>query len=288
MTLASFAFLSLNGLTLAALLFLMASGLTLAFGLMRVVNLAHGAFYMLGGYVGVAVVDRTGSLLAGIGAGMLAGLLAGVAMERLLLARVRGIELSEALLTIAIGMVVADGLLAAFGGHPKSLAVPESLRGRVDLGFVQYPGFRLGILVAAVAVGTGLALLLTQTRLGAAIRAGVDDRETAESQGINVGGLFSIVFALASLLAGAAGVAGASYFALAQDTGVRVLMLSLVVIIIGGLGSLAGAAAGAVITGLVTSFANAFAPQFALFVLFAPLAVVLAIRPQGLFGRSAP
>jgi branched-chain amino acid transport system permease protein len=209
-------------------------------------------------------------------------------MERLLLTRVRGIELSEALLTIAIGMIIADGLLAVFGGHPKSLAVPEILRGRVDLGFVQYPGFRLLILLSAIAVGAGLGLLLTRTRLGAAIRAGVDDRETAESQGINVGALFGIVFALASVLAGAAGVVGASYLALAQDTGVRVLMLSLVVIIIGGLGSLAGAAAGAIITGLVTSFANAFAPQFALFVLFAPLAIVLAVRPQGLFGRTVP
>lgn len=288
MTMTSFAFLSLNGLTLAALLFIMASGLTLAFGLMRVVNLAHGAFYMLGGYVGVAIVDRTGSLLVGLVAGMAAGLLAGLTMERLLLARVRGIELSEALLTIAIGMVIADGLLAAFGGHPKSLAVPEALRGRIDLGFVQYPGFRLLILLSAVGVAGGLGLLLTRTRLGAAIRAGVDDRETAESQGINVGALFGVVFALASVLAGAAGVVGASYLALAQDTGVRVLMLSLVVIIIGGLGSLMGAAAGAVITGLVTSFANAFAPQFALFVLFAPLAIVLALRPQGLFGRTAP
>jgi branched-chain amino acid transport system permease protein len=287
-TLTSFALLGLNGLTLAALLFIMASGLTLAFGLMRVVNLAHGAFFMLGGYVGVAVVDRTGSLVAGLAAGAGAGLAAGVAMERLLLARVRGLELSEALLTIAIGMVIADGLLAGFGGHPKALALPEALRGRVDLGFVSYPGFRLGILGAAVAIGVGLGLLLTRTRLGAAIRAGVDDRETAESQGIDVGALFGIVFALASLLAGAAGVVGASYLALAQDTGVRVLMLSLVVIIIGGLGSLAGAAAGAVITGLVTSFANAFVPQFALFILFAPLAVVLAVRPQGLFGRSPP
>ena len=288
MTLTSFAFLSLNGLTLAALLFIMASGLTLAFGLMRVVNLAHGAFFMLGGYVGVAVVERTGSLLAGLGAGTAAGLVAGILTERVLLRRVRGIELSEALLTIAIGMVIADGLLAAFGGHPKTLALPDGLRGRVDLGFVQYPGFRLGILAAAIAVGAGLGLLLTRTRLGAAIRAGVDDRETAESQGVNVGALFGIVFALASALAGAAGVVGASYLALAQDTGVRVLMLSLVVIIIGGLGSLAGAAAGAIITGLVTSFANAFAPQFALFVLFAPLAMVLALRPQGLFGRTAP
>lgn len=261
MTLTSFAFLTLNGLTLAALLFIMASGLTLAFGLMQVVNLAHGAFFMLGGYVGVAVVDRTGSLLVGLAAGSAAGLVAGVFMERVLLARVRGLELPESLLTIAVGMVIADSLLGLFGGHPKSLALPDGWRGRVDLGFVGYPGFRLGILAAAVALGAGLGILLTRTRLGAAIRAGVDDRETAESQGINVGALFGIVFALASLLAGAAGVVGASYLALAQDTGVRVLMLSLVVIIIGGLGSLVGAAAGALITGLVTSFANAFAPQ---------------------------
>lgn len=287
MSLTSFAFLSLNGLTLAALLFIMASGLTLAFGLMRVVNLAHGAFFMLGGYVGVAVVDKTGSFLAALAAGTIAGLVAGVAMERLLLARVRGLELSEALLTIAISMIVADALLGIFGGHPKSLALPEAFRGRIDLGFVSYPGFRLAILAAAVALGLALGALLTWTRLGAAIRAGVDDRETAESQGINVGALFGLVFALASLLAGAAGVVGSNYLALAQDTGVRVLMLSLVVIIIGGLGSLGGAAIGAVVTGLVTSFANAFIPQFALFVLFAPLALVLALRPQGLFGRAA-
>jgi branched-chain amino acid transport system permease protein len=286
MTLASFAFLSLNGLTLAALLFIMASGLTLAFGLMRVVNLAHGAFFMLGGYVGVAVVDRTGSLLAGLAAGAGASLVAGVEMERLLLARVRGLELSEALLTIAIGMAIADALLAVFGGHPKSLAIPDAWRMRVDLGFVHYPAFRLAILVFAAGLALGLSLLLTRTRLGAAIRAGVDDRETAESQGINVSALFALVFALASALAGIAGVVGANYLALAPDTGVRVLMLSLVVIIIGGLGSLPGAAAGALLTGLATSFANAFVPQFALFILFAPLALVLALRPQGLFGRS--
>jgi len=253
---------------------------------MRVVNLAHGAFYMLGGYVGVAAAERTGSLWAGVAAGAVAGLAAGILVERVLLSRVRGIELSEAILTIATGMIIADALLAAFGGHPQALQVPAELRGRADLWLVQYPVFRLGILGIAVVLAGALGLVLTRTALGAAIRAGVDDRETAESQGINVGALFAVVFASASVLAGVAGVIGASYLSLTQETGVRVLMLSLVVIIIGGLGSLIGAAVGATITGLITSFANAYAPQFALFFLFAPLAAVLAIRPQGLFGRA--
>lgn len=281
------ALLVLNGLTLAALLFIMASGLTLAFGLMRVVNLAHGAFFMLGGYVGIAAFERTGSLLAGIAAGAAAAMLAGLVLERFLLARVRGLELSEALLTIAVGMVIGDLLLGVFGGNPRSLAVPPDLRIRVDLGFGAYPLFRLLILAGALVLGAGMGLVLGRTRLGAAIRAGVDDRETAESQGIHVGRLFALVFCFASALAGIAGVVGASFMSLAPDTGVRVLMLSLVVVIIGGLGSLAGAAVGALATGLITSFANAFVPQFALFFLFAPLALVLALRPQGLFGRRA-
>lgn len=286
MSLTAFLFLTLNGLTLAALLFIMASGLTLTFGLMRVVNLAHGAFYMLGGYVGVAVYQSSGSLTLGLLSGAGAGLAIGLFMQQLLLKRVRGLELSEALLTIAIAMIVSDVLLALFGGHPKSLMPPSELRGRLDLLVIQYPLFRILILTGAAALGIGIWLMLSRSRLGAAIRAGVDDRETAESQGINVGRLFAIVFGLASLLAGLAGVVGASYLSLAQDTGLRVLMLSLVVVIIGGLGSIPGAALGALITGVITSFANAFFPQFALFFLFAPLALVLAVRPQGLLGRG--
>jgi len=279
--------LVLNGLTFAALLFIMASGLTLAFGLMRVMNLAHGAFFMLGGYVGIDVHLRTDSLALGILAGAGAALAVGIMMERLLLVRVRDRELSEALLTIAIGMVIADLLLGVFGGNPQALAVPQALRVRVDLGFVHYPLFRLLILGAALVLGAAMGLLLVRTRLGAAIRAGVNDRETAESQGINVTMLFAVVFGFASALAGSAGVIGAGFMSLAPDTGVRVLMLSLVVVIVGGLGSLRGAALGALTTGLITSFSNAYAPQFALFFLFIPLALVLALRPQGLFGQAA-
>lgn len=280
-------FLMLNGLTLAALLFIMASGLTLAFGLMRVVNLAHGAFYLLGGYVGVQLVEQTDSLLLGIFAGGLTAMVGGVLMERLLLQRVRGMDLSEALLTIAVGIIISDGLLMVYGGQPQSLPLPRELRAPVDLGVMMYPTFRVLIMASAVILGIVFWLVMTRTRIGVAIRAGVDDRDTAMTQGVNVPLLFGGVFAVASLLAGVAGVVGSSYMALTQGLDVRVLMLSLVVIIIGGMGSLKGAAVGALITGLVSSFATGYIPQFALFFLFLPMTLILVFRPQGLFGRAS-
>ena len=286
MNLDTFIFLTLNGMTLAALLFLMATGLTLAFGLMRVVNLAHGALYLLGGYVGVQVVQETYSLALGIVVGGLVAMVGGVLMERLLLQRVRGLDLSEALLTIAVGMIIADGLLAIYGGSSISLPLPPDLRMPMDLGVMMYPTFRVYIMIAAVLLGIVLWLVMTRTRIGAAIRAGVDDRETAMTQGINVPLLFAGVFGAASFLAGVAGVIGTSYMSLGQGLDVRVLMLSLVVIIIGGMGSLKGAAVGAFITGMVYSFAAGFLPQFSLFFLFLPMTLILVFRPQGLFGRT--
>lgn len=282
----TFYFLVLNGLTMAALLFIMASGLTLAFGLMRVVNLAHGAFYLLGGYVGVQVIRDTGSLPLGLLAGGAVALLVGLLMERFLLQRVRGLDLSEALLTIAVGLIIADALLVFYGGQPVSLPLPRELRAPMDLGVMMYPYFRVLIMIFAVLLGISLWLVMAYTRIGAAIRAGVDDRETAMSQGINVPLLFGGVFAVASFLAGVAGVVGTSYMSLTQGLDVRVLMLSLVVIIIGGMGSLKGAAAGALITGMVSSFATGYLPQFALFFLFLPMTLILVFRPQGLFGRT--
>lgn len=283
----TFYFLALNGLTMAALLFIMASGLTLAFGLMRVVNLAHGAFYLLGGYVGVQVIRDTGSLTLGLLAGGVVALIVGLLMERFLLQRVRGLDLSEALLTIAVGLIIADALLVVYGGQPVSLPLPRELRAPIDLGVMMYPYFRVLIMCFAVLLGIALWLVMAYTRIGAAIRAGVDDRETAMAQGINVPLLFGGVFAVASFLAGVAGVVGTSYMSLTQGLDVRVLMLSLVVIIIGGMGSLKGAAVGALITGMVSSFATGYLPQFALFFLFLPMTLILVFRPQGLFGRTA-
>lgn len=287
MTLANFTFLVFNGLTLAALLFIMASGLTLSFGLMRIVNLAHGALYLFGGYIGLAAIEAGAGLLVGIVVGGLAAMGVGVVMERFLLERVRGTDLSEALLTIAVGIIIADAMLMVFGGRPQTLPMPPDLRAPLDLGLMAYPTFRVLIVVAALILGLVLWVVMTRTRIGAAIRAAVDDRETAMAQGINVPLMFAGVFAAASFLAGIAGVIGTSYMALGQGLDVRVLMLSLVVIIIGGMGSLKGAAVGALIVGLVSSFASGYASQFALFFLFLPMALVLVFRPQGLFGRTA-
>src|SRR5690554_2242620 len=193
----TFDLLVLNGLIMAALLFIMACGLTLAFGLMWVVNLAHGAFYMLGGYVGVQVVRDTGSLTLGLLAGGGVALLGGLLMERFLLQWVRGMDLSEALLTIAVGLIIADALLVVYGGQPISLPLPRELRAPVNLGVMMYPYFRVLIMGFAVLLGIALWLVMTYTQLGAAIRAGVDDRETAMAQGINVPLLFAGVFAVA-------------------------------------------------------------------------------------------
>lgn len=286
MDLTTLTFLTINGLTFAALLFVMASGLSLAFGLMRVINLSHGALYMLGGYLGVYLFDATGSFALALASGAAAALALGVFIEKVLLHRVRGQELPEAIITIGVAIIVADAMLVLFGGLPKRLDPPSWLSGAVDLGILYYPLFRLTVLGFAVALGIALLLILTRTRVGAAIRCGVDDRETAESQGINVAMLFSIVFGFASALAGIAGVLGASFISLSATTGVRVLMLSLVVVILGGLGSTAGAVVGALVTGLVVSFASAYVPQFALMFLFVPLVLVLTFRPHGLFGRA--
>lgn len=278
--------LLLNSVTYAALLFVMASGLTLAFGLMRIVNLAHGAFYLVGGYLGLTAFRMTGSWPVAMLAGGLAIAVTAWVMERGLLVWVRGQELPESLLTLAVAMILADAALAAWGGNPLNLEPPAYLSPRIQVLGIVYPGFRLFVLGFGVAAGVGLWLLLMKTPLGMAVRAGVDDRETTAALGVNVKRIMTVVFMLAGLLAGFAGVVGGSYWALAPGEDFQALSLSLVTIIIGGLGSLGGAAVGALITATTLSFATAYFPDFSMFFVFAPMALVLAVRPQGLFGRS--
>lgn len=277
--------LVLNSLTYAALLFVMASGLTLAFGLMRIVNLAHGAFYLLGGYLGLAAFRVTGNWLIALLVGGIAIAVLALITERIFLVWVRGKELPETLLTLALAMILADAAVAIWGGNPLNLQPPALLSHRVHILGVVYPGFRLFVLAFGVLIGLGLWLLLMKTPLGIAVRAGVDDRETTAALGVNINRIMTIVFMLAGLLAGVAGVIGGSYWALAPGEDFQALALSLVTIIIGGLGSLGGAAVGALITATTLSFATAYFPEFSLFFVFAPMALVLAIRPQGLFGR---
>lgn len=286
MTADAFLIQTLNGLSFGALLFVLASGFTLVFGLMRIVNLAHGALYLSGGYVGIVVAVGTGNYVAALLSGALTAALIGLVSERFLLRRVRGKELPEVLLTVGISFVLADINLAIFGGNPLTLTVPDVLRGALDLGFITYPRYRLFTIALAVAVGLGLYLVQHRTRIGAVMRAGVDDREMTGMMGINVDRVFAGMFVLGSALAGLAGVAAAGQLTLRPGADTDILLFALVVVIVGGLGSVTGAAVGSAIIGLIDAFAKVWIPEFSYFAVFAPMALILILRPQGLFGRS--
>jgi len=207
-------------------------------------------------------------------------------MERILLEKIRGNVLSETLLTIGVSTIIADLVLFIWGGRPLSIAIPGFLNPRLTILGVTYPGFRFLIFVFSVIIGVLLWLILFKTQLGSMIRAGVDDREMVAALGINIRSLFTLVFILSAFLAGAAGVIGGTYLALQVGTDVRYLVLALVVIIIGGMGSVGGAAIGSLITGLILSFSGAYFPQLSFSLTFAPMVIILAIKPSGLLGRK--
>ena len=207
--------LILNGLTQGALFFVLGSGLTLAFGLMNVVNMSHGAFYLLGGYLGITALQFTGNWLVAVGVGGLSIALLGLAVERGMLARVReGGALSQTLLTIALSMIIADMALAVWGGHPLSIQSPAAITKPVTFFGVTYPGFRYVLMAISVAIALLLWLILYRTRFGLAVRATVDDRETASALGVRIDVIYSLMFMLSALLGGVAGVLGGTYLQL--------------------------------------------------------------------------
>jgi branched-chain amino acid transport system permease protein len=299
----------LNGLTAAALYFVVASGFTLVFGLMRVVNMAHGAFFLLGGYIALriqramlGVSSDTALSSAQVGfAGWIVPTLAamaiiailGLLMQQVLLRWNQGQDLRQALITIAVSIILADQMLAHFGGIPQDIAWPITFDKFVDLKVagVQYTLTRLIILLIGILVGLGLWYWLKRTRTGMVIRAGVDDRDMVAATGINIQLTFAIAVAIGSGLAGLGGAVGGSFASLAPGVDANWLLNSLLVVIIGGMGSLGGAAIGALLLGLVTNFAAAYLPAdytfYAIIFTFILLAVVLAVRPLGLFGRPA-
>jgi branched-chain amino acid transport system permease protein len=276
----------LNGLSFGALLFFLASGFTLIFGLMRIVNLAHGAVYLVGGYVGLTTILTFDNFWLGLLVGSLAAGLIGLLTERVLLRQIRGLELPEVLLTVGLALVLADMSLAIWGGDPRSVPLPSGLAGSVALGPVTYPVFRLLVIALAVLVGVGLFLAQTRTRIGAIVRAGVDDRETIAALGIDINRVFTGVFVVGTLLAGLAGVIGGGLLSLLPGTDADILLFGLAVVIIGGLGSLPGAAIGAVLVGLIDAFGRALVPELSFFTLFLPMLLILVIRPTGLLGRA--
>lgn len=278
---------ALNGLSFGALLFLLASGLTLVFGLMRIINLAHGAFYMVGGYLGVVVAGLTGNLLLGILAGVAVVAVTAFLVEFVLLRFVRGQELPEVLLTVGVSFVVADLCLALFGGDPYTLPSSAMIQGSMTIGGLTYPTYRIFVIGVAIVIGVALALVQTRTRVGAIVRAGVDDREIISAMGVNIRWVFTGMFVVGAALAAIGGTIGAGIISVRPGIQDDVLLYALVVVIIGGLGSVPGAAVGSVLIGLIDAFAKAWIPDLAYFTIFAPMALVLVLRPTGLFGRTA-
>ena len=276
----------LNGLTFAALLFLVASGFTLIFGLMRIVNLAHGAMYLMGGYVAYAAATASGSFLLGLVCAVAAVALLGL-VEQWLLRFAKGNELRQVLLTLGLALMLNDAALVIFGGDTFSVPTPEVLRGPAQLLGITYPRYRLAVLGVGAAVLVLLWLLMNRTRLGALIRAGVDDAETVEAMGINIRLVFVATFMLGMALAGIAGALGGALLSLYPTADSEILVYSLAVVIIGSRGSLGGAALGSLAVALLSTFGQVWFPELSYFVIFGPMALLLAFRPHGLFGRPA-
>ena len=277
----------LNGATFAALLFIVASGFTLIFGLMRIVNLAHGALYLVGGYIGLVVASRSGSFLLALAAAGVAIAAIGLLTYTLLLRFVRGNVLRQVLLTLGLALVLDDLALVIWGGDAFTVQVPEVLRGPLRIGAMAYPKYRLFLLLFSMLVFIALTLLLRRTRLGALIRAGVDDAEMVDAMGIDIQRVFIYTFMLGSALAGIGGVLGGAFLTLYPTADSDILVFSLAVVIIGGRGSLAGTAIGSLFVGMLATFGQVWFPELAYFVIFGPMALLLAFRPLGLFGRAA-
>lgn len=283
-----FLIVTLNGLTLAALYFLAASGFSLIFGLMRTVNMAHGALLMLGGYVGYSVVDATGSWAIGVMVGGLAAAAAGALVQAGVLGWMQGDELRQTLASIAVSIIMADLLLWYWGGVTYQVELPEALSGgrRLPLLGVGYANIRLALIGFALVTGLLLWMFIQKTRMGAIIRAGVDDQQMLRALGYPINKIFILVFALGGMLAGMAGVIAASALSIAPGTDLQFLLSSLVVVIVGGMGSVGGAALGAILVGLAEQYGLAYAPTYGVVFTFAIMVLVLAVRPQGLLGRA--
>jgi branched-chain amino acid transport system permease protein len=278
----------LNGLTLAALYFLVASGFTLVFGLMRNVNLAHGSLYLAGAYIGFTILELTGSWILGVAAGFLSMAIMGLLFQVFIFRHIEGQDLRQTMVSIGISIIFADLMLAIWGGTTYQFNIPDALYGVVRLPVIQgYTIYRLFILAVAVVIGLALWFFLARTQVGMKIRAGVDDKDMLAATGVNVHRVFAIVFAIGAGLAGLAGVVGGSALSIAPGEDVRYLLASLVVVIVGGMGSVGGAVLGALLIGMAEQFGLAYTPTFGQVYTFIIMVATLAFWPQGFFGRKA-
>ena len=275
----------LNALQLGILLFLIASGLSLIFGLMHVVNLAHGALYMVGAYFGITIARSGGNFyLALMVAPLLTGVL-GVLVERMLLSRTYGRGMyPQVLLTLGLVFCFDELVRIIWGAQVQTLTLPRELDGAMTLLGTPVPAYRVFVVAVGLVVIVSLLLVFGKTRLGAMVRAGVDDREMAEALGINVRRVFSGVFAVGAALAGLAGAMSVPIFNAYPGMGSEILISALVVVVVGGMGSLAGALIASLLIGAATVVGQVYAAEFSTAVIYIVLVVVLLVRPQGILG----
>jgi branched-chain amino acid transport system permease protein len=284
----------LNGITLGGLYFLVASGFTLIFGLMRNVNLAHGSLYLFGGYFGYEMASWTGSWVFALVATFVIVALIGIVLQFTIFRWMEGQDLRQTLVTIAISLILADLMLWRWGGDFYQVPMPTWLGGPIEVPlitairssgeavYLSYPLVRLVILLGAVVIGILMWLALNRTKIGILIRAGVDDRDMLSATGVRVQLIFLTVFAFGAGLAGFTGVVGGTFQSMQQGEDIKILLASLVVVIVGGMGSIPGAAVGAVLIGLADQFGTVYMPTYAVVLTFVIMVVVLAVRPQGL------
>ena len=276
----------LNGLVAGMLLFIMAAGLSLIFGQMNVINLSHGAFYLLGGYVGLTMVRQFENFWLALLIAPPLVAIAGVLVERFLLRRLYGSHrhLEQVLLTFGLALIVSDLVQWNWGAYVQSVPPPPLLAGRIPLFGIEFPIYRLSLIVFGLLLAAVLWLVLERTRIGAIVRAGVSDAQMVSGLGININLVFAGVFAVGTALAALAGVIGAPVTTLYPGLDFEILILTIVVVVVGGLGTLKGAFWGALLIGMADTFGKAFIPEFSLFLIFAVMALLLLIRPSGLFG----
>ena len=275
-----------NGISYGALLFLLGSGLSLIFGVMRIVNLSHGSYFLLGGYVALSVILATGSWALAIPIAALSLALVGLVMERIFLRPLGFDPLRQVLLTVGFAFLFQQAALDIWGGDNKDIVPPAILTRTAIVGGLHLPGYRVFMIAVATAIGLILWSVMEHTRLGAAVRATVDDAQMARGVGIDTSRISMFIFALGALLAALGGVIGGGFLGVYPGLDFQILPIAFAVVIIGGMGSLGGAAIGALLVGVADNFGKALFPEVSYFTLYAPMALILAVRPTGLFGRE--
>jgi len=275
-----------NGISYGALLFLVGSGLSLIFGVMRIVNLSHGSYFLLGGYVALSVIWATNSWALAIPVAALAIAVVGLLMERIFLRPIGFDPLRQVLLTVGFAFLFQQAALDIWGGDNMDIVPPAKLTQSVQAAGLYLPGYRIFMIVLAAVIGVILWLVMEKTRMGAAVRATVDDAQMARGVGIDTSRISMFIFALGAFLAALGGVIGGAFLGVYPGLDFQILPIAFAVVIIGGMGSLGGAAIGALLVGLADNFGKALFPEISYFTLYAPMALILAVKPTGLFGRE--